>query len=62
MKKKPEDKPIGEARYHPCPNCGRITKQIVKLYNPKDPEGGKVWYCISCKKNVEWVLKLKYRK
>lgn len=50
----PKEIPIGEARYHPCKKCGRVTKQTVQLYNLNDPNGGKVWHCGGCKENVEW--------
>ena len=58
---KPKEKP--NPRYAPCKHCGgKVTKQTVELYNPKDPNGGEVWHCSMCKQNVEWTLKLKHRK
>ena len=48
-------KQLGEFRNHPCPKCGRTTKQVVALYNPDDVNGGEVWKCIACKENIEWV-------
>ena len=50
------------ARHAPCKKCGRITKQIIALYNPRDPNGGEVWQCTICNSNTEWVKKLKHRK
>ena len=37
-----------------CPNCKEETIQVVKLYNPDNPEEGEVWECTKCKENTGW--------
>ena len=37
-----------------CPNCKEETIQVVKLYNPDNPEEGEVWECTKCKENTDW--------
>ena len=44
-------------RHAKCPKCREVTKQTIELYNPADPNGGEVWYCHSCKQNIEWYKK-----
>jgi len=54
-----KETPIGTSRQAKCKKCGKITKQIIALYNPKDINGGTVWYCENCKENIEWESKAK---
>lgn len=35
-----------------CPDCKKETVQVVKLYNPDEPEEGEVWECSVCKQNT----------
>jgi len=53
MKLKDKEDILIEKRF--CPNCKEETKQVIKLYDPDDLEGGEVWQCTECFEHTSWV-------